>query len=447
MEEYQKEDDSITFCYSQPDRSQYAMGRRDGLDDTRSSMIDRTMNEPESDPLAGPSTYRAAAIESRALNMMVVPAGLTTNNTRQRPRGIGQHVRKGLSNLVFSIVGSSTNRRRKRTKDAGLVETYSDSSLVFVTAQDATESSPTSPQLHGSLCQHRGPFSTQGWQPECPPDESASDGTLQITQLPQPYIGTGLLSSDQGAMRSELFPPGISQQQTALQVAPMKHHTQSPNYEQRSDIAPQANFVQDGDMSVLELPGPMYEQTEYYSTARHGRIVRDSLSTEETLSGPEGGLGSTAHSPRSPSQSSSGSLVINWQHFGDEEDSNKQDFEDESFLGALTPPRSLLIEETDSLMGEPDIVDEDRRSSCSSLENSAISSKTFGSGECHIPTIYPGMESYPPSASCGSDHSEVWCNNSRSLLDSVPAYHDRGGTGIYASSRKRRRGQEKAEVI
>jgi hypothetical protein len=260
MEEYQKEHESISFCYSQSDRSEYAMGRCDGLDDARSSMIDRTMNGSASGPLAGPSTNRAEAIEARALNMMAVPAAPTIKNRGQRARGIRQNVRKGLSNLVCSIVGSHTNRRQTDgvadMENTGLVQTFSDSSLVFVTAEDGAKSSPTSLQLHGSLCQRRGQFSTLGWQPECPPAESASDGTPPIPQIPQSYIGTDPLTTVQGVMSSEISPSTISHQQIASQGAPIKHHTQSPNYEQQSDIAAPANFVHDDDISVLELPPP-----------------------------------------------------------------------------------------------------------------------------------------------------------------------------------------------
>jgi hypothetical protein len=382
-EESGKKDERRWFQYPYPSSSTCLSGRDDVLDEW-SLAFDMAVNEPVLNPLSGPSTIRAEAMEARAMKMIAPSTASSLKNTRQCVGNMGYNIRNGFANWVCSISGRSANQRWKDamagSDDTVLTKTSSDDSLVLVTVKDRTDICSDSPVQHHSVYQ-------------------------QQAQLPTP--------GEQELQASTMF-----FQRIVLGGAPTQHNTQIPDNEEQPCLLSTANLAADDEISILELPPPLLERTEYQAFSLEcGYVVQDSDIDEINLPHIGGALVSTANSPASRSLDSSQCIMNDCRYLD----------QDESFLEDSYPPASLLVEEPLSLMETPEYLDHNRNPSCPVPESSAASSEfELTPTEFVIPTIYPGMEQYRPASSC-SDEANGWSNISYSLFDSLPQYHPSGG--------------------
>jgi hypothetical protein len=369
------------FQYPYPSSSTCLRGRDDGLDGEWSFVMDMAVNELAVNPLSGPSTNRAEAMEVRVMKMITPSTALSVKNTRQRVGNMWCNIRNGFANLVCSISGRSANQRWQDTMAGSdhtfLIKASSDGSLVLVTVKDRAGIRSDSPVQHHSVYQQQG--------------QSPGEQELQAST--------------------------VSSQHIVPEDVPTQHNTQIPDNEEQLCLSSMANLVADGKTSILELPPPLLERTEYQTCSLEYRYaVQDSDIDVINLHDLSGALVSTAKSPGSPSLESSQCIINDCRYLK----------HDESFLADSNPPASLLVEEPFSLMETPEYSDHNRNPSCPSPECSAASSEfELAPSKFVIPTIYPGMEQYRPASSCSNEANENWSNISYSLFDSLPQYHHR----------------------
>lgn len=204
-----------------------------------------------------------------------------------------------------------------------------------------------------------------------------------------------------------------------------------PDDEHPFDTADTANSVAKDEMGLLELPPPMYESTTYDDSSRES----ESSVPSYLLDGEDSS--DLTRSVVLQRTSSMTFLPADWSDsMMPEHRYYDVDTRDDQ---TPSPSASLLLEASHILEEDSQDSGRERRwlrspspalTPYPSLESSAASleyglSQTVDSGDL-MPTIYPGMEDYPPVEEDGSGpDTEDWSNRSRSLFNSTPPHHHR----------------------
>jgi hypothetical protein len=203
-----------------------------------------------------------------------------------------------------------------------------------------------------------------------------------------------------------------------------------PDDEHQFDTAGTANSVANDEISLLELPPPVYESTTYDDSS-----LESESSVPSYLLDGEGSsdLTRSVVLRRTPSASF---LSADWSDSMMPERRNYEvDTRDDQ---TPSPSASLLLEESRLLEEDSQDSGHERRwlrspspalTPYPSLESSAASleyglSQTMDSMDL-MPTIYPGMEDCPPVEDGSGPDTEDWSNRSRSLFNSTPPHHHR----------------------
>ena len=421
MQESRKDDEPRPVHYTYPGGSRYLSRRDDEQGDSWRSTIDLTASGWAPNPLSGPSTNRAEAIEVRALTMIADLSSSSEKAMRQRTERLGQNVQKRLRNWMASINGTIKQRKEGATtnlKAQDSINDKSDRSLVVVRVKDNKDGfRSTSPAPHGSAHQLRDQFPTPGQHAEPFATETIGYRAIQFPRLPEVYFENevhSLATSDAVTSQEELTSADPNQHM----VREHAHAQTSSNSQQvRTDFA--ANFLPDDQISLFELPPPLYElyeRPEYQNWSLNSGFIAPATHMEETNSvalAEDAIL--AAGTLASPYLEVSRYMTSDWRNAE----------HDDSFLGALSPPASLIVE-NNSFMKEPEDLSPIQNSPAPSRRNSdALSVSELTTSEHSLPPIYPRIEQYPPPANCTEEINENWSNTSRSIFGSDPQYYHR----------------------
>ncbi|KIN01948.1 hypothetical protein OIDMADRAFT_53465 [Oidiodendron maius Zn] len=420
MEEFRMDNKTRSVHYSNRSGSRYFGRRDDKQGDAVSSTIDLTASGWAPNPLSGPSTNWAEAIEARAVTMITDSAFSTEKTLRQRTGRLSQNVQKSLRNWMTSINGTICQRKGKAMADPKTqqsVNDQSDRSLVVLTIKDNKDSFcpvaavPDLPlEQFPTRGQHTKPFAigTVGYS------------TVQFPRLPDVHFDDEVrpFASGEATANPEEPTPANQEQQMAREEDTLtQHHTHTPSNTQQTHAGLTKKLIPDDQISLLELPPPLrelYERPECQNWSLSSGFIRPAVEETNSVALAKE-LISVVSIPESLSLELSSSLTSDWrqvEHY-------------DSLLGALSPPASLMIE-TNSLMEEPEDLGPIQNSPALSRRDSdALSTSKFTASEYSLPTIYPGMEQYPPVANCAGEINESWSNTSHSIFGSDPQYHHR----------------------
>lgn len=408
--------------YSKRSGSRY-FGRRDDKQGvTVPSTIDLTASGWAPNPLLGPSTNWAEAIEARAVTMITDSASSTEKTLRQRTGRLSQNVQKSLRNWMTSINGTISQRKGKAVADLKTQQSVNDQSdgpLVVLTIKDNKDSfCPAAAAPHQPLEQ----FPTRGQHTKLFAIGTVGYSTIQFPRLPDihfddevhPFAGGEAIASPEEPTSANPEPQMAREEDSLTQ-----HHTHTLSNAQQTHAGLTKKLIPDDQISLLELPPPLrelYERPECQNWSLSSGFIGPATLVEETNSvALAKKLILAASIPESPSLELSSSLTSDWrqvEHY-------------DSLLGALSPPASLMIE-TNSLMEEPEDLGPNQNSPALSRRDSdALSASKFTASEYSLPTIYPGMEQYTPVANCAGEINESWSNTSHSIFGSDPQYHHR----------------------
>jgi hypothetical protein len=426
MEEPRTEDELRSVRYLHNSGSRCSSDRDDGLGDRWPSTVDLTTNGSAPNPLAGPSTRQAEATEARALSMITGSAVSSAKNTHQCVGDLGQNVQKKLSSWMSSVSGTAKRRRGESISDLesrASVNDQSDGSLVVVNVKKRVDAYPASPVRYSSLYRQCDQLSTLVKQTETFQVKDTSDGVTQSQNLPQTYSGAYI---DQLAAAMEAMSPKVytsilpSQQTNPADGARIKQYHQISSNAQQLNTMSAENLIPEDEISLFDLPSPLhelYKRAEYKNwSLNSGLLALDSTVEEANKLGLVERMTLATTTPDLPSVDAFQTSPNDWKYID----------KDGSVLGGASPSASMIIEETDTLVEEPELLGLIRNSPSHSRRGSAASSGSeLNLSECVLPTIYPGMAQYPPPSNCASEVHEDWSNTSRSLFDSDPEYHHR----------------------
>ena len=427
MEESRREDEPRSIRYLQTTNTRYTSSRDDEAWGNCRSTVDLTDSGWAPNPLSGPSTNRADAAEARAMNMIAGFADSRATDIPQRAGGIGKNAQGRLSKLVSLGNGSAKQRQGKTKADLkgrARVRDQSDGSIVVVTIQDKAGSDLASPAQDSSGYQVQGEISTPEQRAESFKAKVTTSSDIPKLGLTQFFFEheTDLLAVGQGAVGRGPLTLAIPYQPTVpAEDGPALDHAQIQNNAQQLDTDTACSSIPDDEISLFELPPPqykLYEQGEYQAWSLNEGFFSpdDEVVVEASSSRLAESLILSINTPVSSSLGASQALTNDWRYLE----------QDDGVLGSGSPPASLMVEETDSLMEEPVDLGSARNTPLSSRRNSISSSGAeLSHSDCVLPTIYPGMEQYPSANNCAGEANEDWSNTSRSLFDPTPQYHHR----------------------
>jgi hypothetical protein len=379
------------------------------------STVDLTNSGWAPNPLSGPSTKRADAIEARALDMIAGTDALSETevhkNTDSRENA-QTRLKHWLSlSALSSTVQWKGHKSKANLKSKPRLSDGSDGSLVVVTVEGNDGPHPSSPGLQGCSYQPLDHVSTSERQATSFKAKITNDGPIQNLRLPRFSFEneTDLLAERQGALGQEQLSCDSASQERVSAKDPSERSR-----------AREEHSVPGDRISVFELPPPQYDlygQREYENwTLNSGFFTPDDDAIEEISSDLNDSL---VLSIDTSSVIESGSVTNDWRYVE----------QDDSFMGVGSPRASLMIEDIDSLIDEPvdlgSLRNTMRSSRRGSVASSGLAQSELAQSDCNLPTIYPGMDQYQQPSNCAGELNESWSNTSRSLFDPAPQYHHR----------------------
>lgn len=382
-----------------------------------SASLDLTNSGWAPNPLSGPATNRAEAIEARAKDMIAESDVQRLIVTDQNSNGHEQNIRSRLGRWLTSINGISGHGHEKGKTYGCSLENRSDCSLVVVNVDDANNYYLAPRAQRGLTDQPPDQITTPESQAKSFRAQIVNKFATQTLRLP-PFsfeLESHVFAASDASKGPELRMLDSPDQHPVLTRE--ENQTQDSNSEQTFNEA-EGIVIPDEEISEYELPLPqhdIYNQKEYQNWSLNGGFFTpDDGVIEATALWLNGSLVLSTNAPLPSSAAESPSLMNDWRYIEKEG----------SIIGGASPPVSLFVEETRSLMDEPDDSAGIRNAPRASRRSSAASSGLENSNYV-LPTIYPGMEHYPLPPNCGGEVNDSWSNVSRSLFDQGPPYRHR----------------------